>query len=723
MAANVKKIIWVSSIVIVGVIALIIRLRAVDLLPIDYDEDDYLSAAYHYAHAFQQGDLQDVIDYRYLQEHPALAKIAYALAIIDLPAVAELNEPSDPNIPPASSLPEPYFQRARTLAAVLGVLQALALAVVNPLAGLLLAINTWHTKYTSQIMLEALPSLTSLLTVLFYLLGKRAKQPGRLAGWSPWLAASAVMLGLTASGKYIYCVVGLAILVDWYMSRGDRVPVHGKPRWQWLLPVFIWGGLALLAFFASNPSLWSDPIQRLRESLLYHGGYAQSAHVQQAGYPVWQPIVWLTISVPWHPGVFKVAMDPIVTLLALFGLPRLWKQQQVFALWLGFAFVFLLIWPTKWPQYILILSAPLCLAAAHGLEALVIDPLAGAFKRWRNPEQLKVQPEHPVTLRQTLTAIPWLLPGATILTLITLFPLVYQLTMSLTDLSVLSLKDGINGGLWREVWQGLSGQIEAVEFNVFQPQRSTEVHYAGPGLLSAVFLGGLSNLVAFEVVWTVLSIGLQLTLGLSVALILNKPHLRFKRWWRMVFILPWAIPEFAGALMWLQIYDPQFGWAKQTAESLGDAAPGILMTIAGWQGDPPVALILMLITATWYGFPIMMLAATAGLKMISPAVYEAAAMDGASGWKLFRTITWPLLLPLLVPVIIIRAIFAFNQFYLFYVFSSRDYTTLSLLSFSLVGSGNYAISAAVNIFVIAVLIGLILIFNHWTRAAEGVRYA
>ena len=62
----------------------------------------------------------------------------------------------------------------------------------------------------------------------------------------------------------------------------------------------------------------------------------------------------------------------------------------------------------------------------------------------------------------------------------------------------------------------------------------------------------------------------------------------------------------------------------------------------------------------------MMLATTAGLKMTPKEVYDAAAMDGASGWALFRRITWPMVLPLLAPVIILRAIFAFNQFYLFY---------------------------------------------------------
>jgi len=137
-----------------------------------------------------------------------------------------------------------------------------------------------------------------------------------------------------------------------------------------------------------------------------------------------------------------------------------------------------------------------------------------------------------------------------------------------------------------------------------------------------------------------------------------------------------------------------------------------------------MTLLLMSVAATWYGFPIMMLAATAGLKMIPASVYDAAAMDGASGWSLFRQVVWPLILPLLAPAIIIRAVFAFNQFYLFYVIEPRDnMQTLSYISYGLVSRGGYSVSAAVNMFIVAVVLVLIWAFNRWSKASEGVTYA
>ena len=120
----------------------------------------------------------------------------------------------------------------------------------------------------------------------------------------------------------------------------------------------------MIVFFLADPYLWPDPINRLRDSLGYHGRYATTAaEVQEANFPIWQPLVWLAQSVPWHPGVFAVSLDAIILLFAIVGLKRLWQKYRVFALWLIIMLVFLLFWPTKWPQYILMLTAPLALSA------------------------------------------------------------------------------------------------------------------------------------------------------------------------------------------------------------------------------------------------------------------------------------------------------------------------------------------------------------------------
>ncbi len=749
---NYQRLLRILSIVVVTLIALMLRLRAVDRLPIDYDEDDYLRAGQQYAAAIQEGDWGALTQLNYRPEHPPLAKLVYGAVLATLPQVEEVPE-RPTTAGPASSLPEPHLDVARKTAAVSGVLEVLVLALVNPLAGLFLAIHTFTIKYTSQVMIEALPALTSAVAVLAY-----ARSKGR---WNGWLAFSAVALGLTASGKYLYCIVGLVIVVHWLWETWREAPQNdipmlsapvpggvasevtlqesprgrgsehfpGKLRGaRWLRPLVIWAILALVVFFATDPYLWPAPVERLRESIFYHSEYTQSDAVQRAGFPMWQPLTWLAQSVPWHPGVFAVSLDVPITILALLGLKRLWQKNTLYVIWLAVALGFLFIWPTKWPQYILVLTVPLSLAAAEGFQATVWEPLTGWLRHLRSsglrrPSQASLR----IAWRETRRAFPWLVPGIVVLGLIALFPMLFQTAMALTDFGATAIRDGLSGGVWREAWLGLTGQVDPVAFQPFSRPTSRVVHYAGPGLLIQLVSGAGADILVFDVIWTVLSVGLQMGLGVAVALMLHRRGVRFKGWWRAIFILPWAIPEFVGGLIWAEIFDPRFGWFNLATAGWAQRAdyPGVLNFATQWQQNPNYGLLVLLITATWYGFPFMMLAATAGLKLVPLEVYDAAAIDGANSWQRFRLITWPLLLPLLVPAIIMRSIFAFNQFYLFYVlYPPNPLATFAITSFFIFNeAGQYAVSAALNLFTVIVLVVLILWFNRWSRASEGVTYA
>ena len=709
----------IAAIIVVTSIALGLRLRAVDLLPIDYDEDDYLRAGQQYATAIRQGNWGALTELNYRPEHPPLAKLVYGLALSGLGQDDEI--PDRPTTAgPASSLPQPHLQVARTTAAIAGALETFALAVVNPLAGLFLAIHTFTIKYTSQVMLEALPALTSTVAVLAYARSDRR--------WNGWLALSAIALGLTASGKYIYLLISLVIVVHWLWETRKKASPDVKASIHRLWPMLAWGILAVGIFFATAPYLWPEPVDRLRESVFYHGEYTQSEAVQRAGLPTWQPLVWTFQSVPWHPGVFVIALDGLIALLAILGLKQLWQKNPLYVLWLAIALAFLFIWPTKWPQYILVLTVPLSLAAAEGFRAAIWAPTVRWFQRLRagnlrRPRQAHARPGQ----RELGRAVLWLLPGAIILGLITFYPLLYQVGIALTDFNATSIKDGINGGIEREVQKGLTGQTDPIQIDIFSLSRSSskEVHYAGVAPLLQFFTGAGASLLVFEILWTVLSVGLQTLLGVGVALLLHRPGVRFKGWWQTIFILPWAIPEFVGALTWMQIFDPRYGWFFLGTSFPDTPGYPLAQTLSLWQNNPDAALIVLLISGTWIGFPLVMLAASAGLKMIPAQVYDAAAIDGAGGWQQFRAITWPLLLPLLAPALIIRGILAFNQFYLFYVLQPpwplATFASLSYFIFDF--GGKYAASAVINLFTVILLVIFLLWFNRLSKAGEGVTYA
>lgn len=713
-----RRTVWFLSILLAVLLAWNLRSYAVATLPVDYDEDDYLRAAQEYAAVFRSGDLTGLTQFNYRPEHPPLSKIIYGLSILPAPATPLLpDRPTTAN--PDQTLPKDQLRNARTVGAILGTLTALLVAMLNPLAGFFLAIHSWTIKYTSQVMLESLPALTSLLAVLTY---RKAVPQNSISRFKyPWLALSAIFLGLTAASKYIYCLVGIAILIDWFLknritSQPDNRPTGTLVNW---LTIFSWGLLSLLIFFAANPYLWPSPLTRLADSVFYHARYSTgAAEVASANFPLWQPLNWLGMSVPWNQQAFRVLLDPFLTLLAAFGLSRLWKKERIYFLWLATALLFLLAWPTKWPQYILVLTVPLSLSAAKGAISL-LETIRFSVSKSAPNIRFSVSP-------QAIRSIPWLLPGLLAFVLLTIFPLLFQFSVSLTSLNAQSLRDGLQGGLIRELWGGLTGQIPATG----QDASSNQVRFIGLRGYGWVF-DDLSSIgvPVFTILWTALSVSLQLALGLGAALLLWNRRVALRKTWQVLFILPWAIPEAIGALMWLNIFAPLSGWLSLAVKDFGpDKVP--FSFLVGWERNPNQTLFVLLLASLWYGFPFLMLAASAGLKMLPTEVFDAAAIDGATPWQTFRHVTWPLLTPLLVPAIIIRAIFAFNQFYLFQMFvqffGGQQYipVTLSTFSYYLLYRGSeFGISAILNIITILMLIGFVILFNRWSKAGEGVTYA
>ncbi len=361
----------------IGLLALVLRDAAVRHLPIDFDEPVYFRAGQAFAAAVRAGDLARFTNADTAPEHPALVKLLYAAVFLRYPPAPPL--PDDPN----AAAPPQVFEMglaARRASQLFGVLNVLLVAAISPAAGALLAVHSYTVKYTAQVYLEALPMFTATVCVLAY--GRASRQDrqereGRKED-SSWRSSrswrepllfwtiSAVALGLTAAGKYVYCVAGLAVAADalWRAVRERR------PRL--LVALAGWGALAVAVFVAANPNLWPDPPGRLLDSLAFHAAYSQSAHVAQSGYPWYQPFVWLVDPQPtrWHPGVIFIGLDPLIALLGAAGAPLLWRRQRVVVLWWLIGLAFTLAWSTKWPQYSLVMTAPMCLSAAEALRWL-----------------------------------------------------------------------------------------------------------------------------------------------------------------------------------------------------------------------------------------------------------------------------------------------------------------------------------------------------------------
>jgi hypothetical protein len=374
----------IALVLAVVLVAVVLRVRAVQLLTVDYDEDNYLRAGQQYRAALLTGDWRDVLSRTELSEHPVVGKVIYGAVLAPFPAGTEIPD-RRLSAPPDNNLPQPQLTIARVTAATFGVLAVAGLVLLDPLAGGLLAISSWSVKYTTEVMLEAFGAFFSLFTILAYL---RARDHG-----ARWLAVSAIGLGLTAATKYVYAVVGIAIAIDWLLTwrttrsghraatgDGSSSPASapaaasavsgGSDDRRGLRPLLTWGLLAVAVFLAADFYLWPDPLGRFASSIAFHESYALGPSVRAAGLPPWQPLVWLSQSVPWQPDVFLVRADLVLALLAVVGLPLAWRRHRVVALWLLVGLAFLFLWPTKWPQYTNVVTAPLSVAAAAGIRSL-----------------------------------------------------------------------------------------------------------------------------------------------------------------------------------------------------------------------------------------------------------------------------------------------------------------------------------------------------------------
>ena len=339
-------------------------------LPIDFDEDDYMRAGQILADEIRTGNPAILLENNYRIEHPQFVKMLIASVMLGMEPIQRIPELSVTSSP-YDLLHRPTLAAVRRMEVAFGVLAVTALALVSPVAGILLATSTWAIKYTSQVMLESVPLLFSLLGVALYEFarGISSARRRRLA-----YVASAIGIGLAVGAKYPYAIAGLAIVVDRLRRtrRGETLRLKDALGWSMI---------AAAAFFAVNPYLWSDPIGRLIASAAYHPAYTTSEQVQSTGYPMWQQLIWLIQSVPWHDdqNIFLVKFDTWMLPLALAGLVPLARKRPVYAIWLGLGAVALLFWPTKWPQYLLTIAVPYALAGAAGLA--LIAKLAVALPR------------------------------------------------------------------------------------------------------------------------------------------------------------------------------------------------------------------------------------------------------------------------------------------------------------------------------------------------------
>ena len=238
------------------------------------------------------------------------------------------------------------------------------------------------------------------------------------------------------------------------------------------------------------------------------------------------------------------------------------------------------------------------------------------------------------------TGFPYLLvgPGLFLLIFVVLFPLLFMGFLAFTNYSLYNappraLLD----------WVGFKNFIDL--FTI------TELR------------GTFVNVLSWTLIWTFLATTLSIAVAMFLSILVNDPRLKFKKFIRTIFILPWAVPGFVTIIIFTALFNDNFGAinADIIQPLFGTAIPWL--TEANWT---KVALIMIQI---WLGFPFVFALFTGVLQGISSDWYEAADMDGASRWQKFKFITFPHLMFATGPLLITQFTFNFNNFNIIYLFN------------------------------------------------------
>lgn len=238
---------------------------------------------------------------------------------------------------------------------------------------------------------------------------------------------------------------------------------------------------------------------------------------------------------------------------------------------------------------------------------------------------------NPVAQRRIFLSL-CLAPALVFLALLMVYPLFYNVVISLSDAGV---------------------------------HRSGEWRYTGMRQYALVFKDpGFWLTFCRTVLWTVVSTGLQAVIGVLLAVILNQQFAYGRSAWRALLLLPWAMPQYITALTWRGMFHGDHGAVNALLGAAFHLPP------VQWLAYPLPAFLAAIAVNVWMGFPFMMIAAFAGLRAIPYSVYESAVLEGATPWQQFARLTLPLLRSVMLPATVLAIIWNFNSLNVVWLFTN-----------------------------------------------------
>ena len=296
-------------------------------------------------------------------------------------------------------------------------------------------------------------------------------------------------------------------------------------------------------------------------------------------------------------------------------------------------------------------------------------------------------PKQQLSLRQQDARTAWLLviPSLLVILGVTLWPIIYTFI-----LSFFKAPTGLNQV---RTFVGLGNYIEMVKDQIFWETIGRTMHF------------------------TVVSVGLELVLGLAVAQLIHSHPIGW-RFLRFSLIIPWAVPTIVNGAMWRWIYSADFGALNGILMQLG-----LIKHYVPWLTLPNMAMNLVILADVWHMMPFVALILQAALATIPEELDEAAAVDGANAWQRFWRIRLPLLRPAILIALIARTVDAFRVFDIVYIITSAGPAnkTLTITYLTYLNSfpyGKQGIGAALSFLISIFTIIMALIFIRFLYHPE-----
>jgi multiple sugar transport system permease protein len=260
--------------------------------------------------------------------------------------------------------------------------------------------------------------------------------------------------------------------------------------------------------------------------------------------------------------------------------------------------------------------------------------------------------------------------------------------------------------------------FKGVELSVTDTKVGVPGHFVGLQNFEKIWNDSIFHVAVWNTcLYTFVTTVFKLALGLWLALLLNNSF-KGKAFTRAFILLPFIIPTVLSTLAWKWMFDPTF-----SVINWGLFRLGLIEGRINWLGDPTLALISVMIVNVWRGVPFYAISLLAGLQTISPELHEAAAIDGARAWQRFRHVTWPLLLPVTLVIVLFSVIQTFADFQLVYVLTGGGPANATQLfatyAYQLgIGTGLLSEGATISLAIFPVLLLVVIVQLLYIRRVE-----